>query len=149
MKRILYVVLVLGTFALTGCSGFGGYREQAQHEDGVYRGVFIDGDSIQVNVEFALKDGIVQEASFRRLHRDYADYHVAATEEPYRSVVQQYKEVLAHLVGKHLETHLADLYEPENIITTEVDGYTRATVRSNKVLSAIRDGLNRGVYSRP
>ena len=146
MRGIPFVVLWLATLLLYGCCRPCVLREQTVHPDGVYRGVFIDGDSIQVNVEFALQDGMVQSASFRHLRRD-ENYNLEATNEPYRSVVQQYKEALEHLVGKSLALHLADLYVPESVITTEVDGYTRATVRSNKVLSAIRDGLNRGIYS--
>lgn len=116
------------------------------HEDGTYRGVFIDRDKIQVNVEFALKDGIVTKASFRHLI-GVDNYRLGIDEEPYRSVIQQYQEALSHLVGKSLDIHLNDLYTPEDIVTTQVDGYTAATIRSNKIISAIRDGLNRGVYS--
>lgn len=120
--------------------------DRSSYENGTYRGVFIDGDSIQINVEFILYDGVVTDASFRHLRRD-DDYHLTTDVEPYRSVVQQYKESLMHLVGKPLESHLANLYHPEAIVSTEVDGYTAATLRSNKILSAIRDALNRGVYS--
>ena len=120
--------------------------EWPRYEDGTYRGVFIDGDSIQVNVEFTLRDGVVADAGFRLLRRD-EDYHLGVEREPYRSVIAQYQEALDHLVGNDLQQHLADLYRPENIVTTQVDGYTAATVRSNKIISAIRDALNRGVYS--
>ena len=118
------------------------------YEDGTYRGVFIDGSDIQVNVEFTLEHGVVKEAGFRWLKRD-EDYHLETEEEPYRSVVQQYREALAHLEGKKLQDHLTELYTPEKIVTTEVDGYTSATIRRSKILSAIRDALNRGVYSHP
>ncbi len=37
-------------------------------------------------------------------------------------------------------------YQPENVVD-DIDGYSGATLRGAKVLSAIRDGLNRGVYS--
>ncbi len=117
-----------------------------RYEDGTYRGVFIDGDSIQVNVEFTLENGRVADAGFRHLRRD-DDYHLETDREPYRSVIAQYQEALDYLVGKELRQHLADLYRPEHIVTTEVDGYTAATIRSNKIISAIRDALNRGVYS--
>ncbi|MDG5814139.1 hypothetical protein QA601_03550 [Chitinispirillales bacterium ANBcel5] len=116
------------------------------YEDGIYRGVFIDRDVIQVNVEFTLNDGIVTAAEFRHLRRD-DDYHIETDQEPYRSVVSMYLESLDYLVGKPLDEHLSDLYQPENIVTTEVQGYTSATIRSSKIISAIRDGLNRGVYS--
>lgn len=148
MKSMLTLtLLVMVPWMIGGCRKTA-IHQQRIHEDGIYRGVFIDGDSIQINVEFVLQDGIVQEVSFRHLRRD-DDYHLHATEEPYRSVIQQYQEALNHLVGKKMETHLRDLYTPQEIVNTQVDGYTAATLRSNKILSAIRDGLNRGVYSYP
>ena len=119
--------------------------EARQHEDGIYRGIFADGDSIQVNVQFVLRDGIIQEASFRHLRRD-ENYRMGVQDEPYRSVVAQYKEALQHLVGKPLAQHLRDLYSPGEIVTVEADGYSGATIRSSKLLSAIRDALNRGPY---
>lgn len=122
--------------------------ETLRHEDGTYRGVFVDEGVIQVNVEFRLEDGVMTEASFRHLVGAYPEYNLDTEEEPYRSVVGQYHEALQHLVGKPLSTHLADLYEPGKIVATEVDGYSGATIRSVKILSAIRDALNRGAYGR-
>lgn len=119
---------------------------QTVYEDGTYRGIFADGDAIQINVQFTLKDGIVTAARFRHLRRD-ENYNINAGEDPYKSVVAMYRESLEYLVGKNLDDHLPALYTPERIVTTEIDGYTSATIRSNKIISAIRDGLNRGVYS--
>ncbi len=116
------------------------------YENGTYRGVFIDGDSIQINVELRIEEDIVKAAAFRHLRRD-ENYHLDTKEEPYISVVQQYQEALDHLVGKNINANLSDLYNPENIVSTHVDGYTAATLRSNKIISAVRDALNRGVYS--
>ncbi len=115
-------------------------------EDGTYRGVFIDQDAIQVNVQFTLGDGVVTDAEFRHLRRD-DNYHLKAENEPYKSVIRQYQEALDHLVGKDISAALANLYHPEEIVSTEIDGYTSATIRSSKIISAVRDGLNRGVYS--
>lgn len=49
-------------------------------------------------------------------------------------------------MGKPLSHHLVHLYEPGNLVQTEVDGYSGATMRSEKIISAIRDALSRGVY---
>jgi len=119
---------------------------QTEYEDGTYRGIFADGDEIQVNVQFTLQDGIVSEARFRHLRRD-ENYNIDTEYDPYKSVVNMYIESLDYLVGKDLKEHLPSLYYPENIVSTEIDGYTAATIRSNKIVSAIRDALNRGVYS--
>lgn len=130
-----------------GCSaGDNNTAGGSSYEDGTYRGGFSDLGYIQVNLEFVLEDGVVTEASFRHLERD-EDYHMDTDREPYKSVIRQYEEALEYLVGKDLQAHLADLYHPEDVVTTQVDGYTAATVRSNKIISAIRDALNRGVYS--
>ncbi len=139
---VVAAICVLGV----GCQETGGVPEAARYPDGMYRGAFIDGDTIQVNVQFTLENGVVTAARFRHLRRN-DDYHQDAEEEPYRSVVDQYRESLDYLIGKDLRAHLADLYHPERTVITEVDGYSAATIRSTKIISAIRDGLNRGVYN--
>ncbi len=118
----------------------------AVYEDGTYRGGFMDLGTIQINLQFTLADGVVTDAEFRHLRRD-DDYYLGTEIEPYRSVVAQYQEALDYLVGKNLSDHLEDLYRPGDFVTTEVDGYSGATIRSNKIISAVRDALNRGVYS--
>ena len=120
--------------------------EEFAHEDGTYRGTFVDEGLIQVNVQITLQDGVVTAASFRHLVGAVPGYHLDAEEEPFRSVVAQYEEALQYLVGKPLSDHLRDLYKPGDIVTLEVDGYSGATIRSTKILSAVRDALSRGPY---
>ncbi len=116
-------------------------------EDGTYRGSFMDRGIVQLNVHFTISEGKVTGASFRHLKFD-DNFYLGTREEPYRSVVGQYEEALEYLVGKDIKKHLADLYSPGDIVsTTEVDGFTAATIRSGKIRSAIQDGLNRGVYA--
>ena len=148
MKKAIFTLFGACILLLLSCSTRDvSPAEGARYlEDGTYRGIFADGEDIQVNVQFTLKDGVVTDAGFRHLRRD-DDYHLETEEEPYKSVVKQYQEALNHLVGKDISKSLATLYHPEEIVSTEVDGYTSATIRSSKVISAVRDGLNRGVYS--
>ena len=120
--------------------------EMRPHPDGTYRGAFIDEGLIQVNLQFRLTDGVVTAASFRHVVGADPAYNLDTTEEPYRSVVAQYGEALQYLVGKPLREHLADLYDPGSVVSLEVDGYSGATIRSTKIISAVRDGLNRGPY---
>ncbi len=144
MKKLaisMMLFLILG--ALLSCIV---EETETVYEDGTYRGTFADLGFIQVNIQFTLEDNIITSAEFRHLRRD-DDYHYDAEEEPYRSVVDQYKEALDYLVGKDINAHLEDLYHPENVVKAQVDGYTAATLRTNKIISAIRDALNRGVYS--
>jgi hypothetical protein len=82
----------------------------------------------------------------RGYHKGPDKYFLETGQEPYRSVISQYKESLEYLVGKPLAQSLSDLYHPERVVRTEVDAYTSATIRSSKIISAIRDALNRGVY---
>jgi hypothetical protein len=55
----------------------------------------------------------------------------------------EYKSLIDHLIGKDIRDSLSDLYKPGTI----VDAASGATLRAGKVISAIRDALNRGVYS--
>jgi len=131
---------------LASCADYGSVS-QVLPENGTYRGGFMDEGSIQVNLEFTLENGIVTEASFRHLVGADPAYYLGVEDEPQKSVVQQYHDALQYLVGKPLLEYLGELHHPENIVQTEVDGYSAATIRSNKIISSIRDALNRGVYS--
>jgi len=97
-------------------------------------------------VQFVLVDGVIREATFRYLQGVEPPYYLENEEEPYKSVIQQYEEALQYLVGKPLSDHLVHLYEPGDLVQTDVDGYTAATIRSAKIISSIRDALSRGVY---
>lgn len=143
------ILLILACLLATSCTdhkpSFMNVETYA-HEDGTYRGSFIDRGLIQVNVQFILRNGIITEATFRYLQGIEPSYHLNTEKEPYKSVIQQYEEALQYLVGKPLSDHLVHLYHPEALVTTHVDGYTGATIRSVKIISAIRDALSRGVY---
>ena len=134
---------------LTGC----GLREAAQaaeqqtavvaelsHEDGTYRGSFIDKGEINVSVEFKLSRDVVTEAKYRFIQYDGKN----CLESPWGP---QYLQALEYLVGKDIRTNLDALYQPGDFVD-DVDGFSGATIRSNKVRSAMQDALNRGAYSR-
>lgn len=59
----------------------------------------------------------------------------------------QYRQISERLEGELLSRIFA-LYDPESLVD-DVDGFTGATLRGSKVISAIRDALNRGVYQWP
>lgn len=150
-KVLLWSVLILSIIVLVGCSGEKVSTEQSgnqeiSYEDGTYRGGFSDRGRIQVNIQFVLKDNKVEEVEFRHLEHDEVDY---LDEENGETVAlrEQYEELINYLVGKDIRESLSELYEPENIVKGEADATSGATIRSSKVISAIRDGLNRGVYS--
>lgn len=119
-------------------------------ENGTYRGAFTDGGYQQVGVQFTLEDNVVTAISYRTL--DYRNVNYRAEKEDLKTVAiyEQFVELIQYLNGKDIRTALDDLFKPALIVSDvelEADTVTGATVRGNKVVSAINDGLNRGVYS--
>lgn len=122
-------------------------EERVSYEDGRYRGTFGDRGYQQVSIQFELEDNIVKDINFRHMEHNDIDYRTEESDEIIMGIRDQYVELIEHLLEKDIRDSLTDLYEPEEIVTTEVDGFTGATIRSSKAISAIRDALNRGVYS--
>jgi len=169
MKRSLLMplfVVVVGAMLLAfGCDAPGeianGEPEEAQpdqetepapapapgevsYEDGTYRGAFIDRDAVQVNVQFTLENNIITSIGYRHLAHRGIDY-LEPDSEMTEALKEQHEQILEYLEGKDVRESLVDLYEPGDFVE-DVDGFSGATIRANKVISAIRDGLNRGVY---
>ncbi|MDG5816886.1 hypothetical protein QA601_17445 [Chitinispirillales bacterium ANBcel5] len=115
--------------------------------DGTYRGAFFDRGVMEINVEFELKSDTLSDIRFRYLKYKGVDYLDDESEE---SVVvrEQYRQLADYLRGENLSKTLEALHYPANIITKESDGLTVATIRSGKLISALRDALNRGVYRK-
>ncbi|MCR8916355.1 cytochrome b5 domain-containing protein [Marinobacter panjinensis] len=113
--------------------------------DGTYRGNFIDRGQIQVSLQFRLENGHIKAMSYR--HLVYGDENYLTMEEGAElyPVLRQYQQISEHLEEAPL-TAIFQLYQPGNVVD-DIDGYSGATLRGSKVLSAIRDGLNRGVYA--
>ncbi len=78
---------------------------------------------------------------------DYLDEDIDETNAGIRD---QHKKAVEHLEGKDVRESVADLLEPGKHVdfgdVEEVDGFSGATIYSQKEASAIVDGLNRGVY---
>jgi uncharacterized protein with FMN-binding domain len=117
---------------------------EIQYGDGMYRGIYADRNEIQVSVQFNLKDNVLSNLSFRQLYYAGTDYRTMEESNPLYGVVEQNKQVLEYLEGKTLES-IYDLYAPGDFVE-DVDTFTGATLRANKIISAIKDGLNRGMY---
>ena len=115
--------------------------------DGHYRGLFIDRGGIQVNVAFDLEDGRFIRLEYRHLAYRDDDYLAMEEGDALYPVLQQHRQILERLEGQPL-TDIFALYEPERL-ADDIDGYSGATLRGAKLISAIRDALNRGVYSWP
>ena len=119
-------------------------REIDDYPTGRYRGVYGERGQQQVSIQFYVMDGEFTDLTYR--HLEYGDtyYHELEEGDEQYPVAVQYEYVLAYLDGKPLDA-LFDLYYPEEFID-DIDVYTGATLRANKVLSAIKDGFNRGIY---
>ena len=111
------------------------------YQDGTYRGAYLD--SIQVQVEFVLKGNKFESIKLHSLGYKGADY-LKSEDAAMQGITKQYKECADYLVGKDVSAIL-DLYNPADI-ASDVDAFTAATLRSSKLISAIFDALNRGVY---
>ena len=61
-----------------------------------------------------------------------------------KKLTRQYQAVLDYLVGKPLSA-LADVYKPGDFVE-DIDAFSGATIRSNKIISAINSALSRGAY---
>lgn len=143
-----YLVIGIAIVLLTvvGCASPEAGPGEQVYDDGVYRGVFLDGGEFQVNVQFTLEDNVVTEARFRHLQYRDTDY-LDSDDDVVVGLREQHEALLEHLIGTDIRDSLEDLYTPDFV--EDFDGYSGATLRGNKVISAIRDALNRGVYVRP
>ena len=143
MKKLLALLAVfVFAFALSACA------DGESYEDGRYRGVYDDQGENQVTIQFDLEDNIIVNIRFRSLDYRGVDYLDDEANETIQAIKDQHQEAIDYLIGKDIREALVDLYDPEAIGNSDVsDALTGATIRSNKIVSAIRDALNRGVYS--
>ena len=113
-------------------------------EDGRYRGTYGDRGDIQVSIQFHVEDGMIQDLSYRHLFHSGTDYRELEEGEALYGIYEQHIEILEYLEGKPLEA-IYDLHNPGEFVE-DVDAATGATIRANKVFSAIMNGLSRGIY---
>ncbi len=120
-------------------------RTIGNYDDGTYRGIFSDGGDMQVSIQFKLSNNNINDVSFRHLYYAGTDYRSLEEGDDMYAIAQQHQQIVEYLEGKPLET-IFDLYTPGEFVD-DVDAMSGATIRGSKVFSAIKDGLNRGVYS--
>ena len=115
-----------------------------EYQDGLYRGSYMEDGGEEVALEFVLRDGCFEEIHYRTLQYKGDDYLAAAPDTAIGQIAGQFDALLAYLVGKDV-TSVNDLYRPGEI-APDVDGFTGASLRAPKVISAIWDGLGRHAY---
>jgi len=115
------------------------------YQDGTYRGIYGDGGEQQVSIQFRVEDGNIYDMGFRHLYYGGTDYGDLEEGDALYGILEQHEQIAEYFEGKALND-IAELHNPGDFVD-DVDAATGATLRGNKVYSAIRDGLNRGIYS--
>ncbi len=108
-------------------------------------GIFGDRGVHQVAIQFHLEDNVIYDVSYRHLEHGGIDYRDIDEDHGMYGVLEQHEQIIEYLEGEDIRTVLADLFNPGDFVE-DVDGFSGATVRANKVYSAMRDALNRGLY---
>jgi len=114
------------------------------YADGVYRGAYMEDGGEEVALEFSIKDGCFAEVSYRTLQYKGRDYLAAEASAAEKQIAAQFETLTRYLEGKSVAA-VSDLYRPGEIVP-DVDGFTGATIRAPKVISAIWDALGRHAY---
>lgn len=115
------------------------------YPDGTYRGSYMEDGGEEVALEFTLKGGVFADIHYRILQYKGEDYLSAEASAPVQQIAGQFDVLIAYLVGKPV-SNVNDLYLPGEIVP-DVDGFSGASLRAPKVISAIWDGLGRHAYS--
>ncbi len=157
MKRsylLVLLVIVISATMLIGCEELdrttGGEQTpkateetsaRPEYVNGLYRGSYGD----EVVIRFSLKDDIITDIRYQTLTHRGTNYRELQEGHPLYPVLQQQNQILEYLKQKPISA-IDDLYNPGNFVD-DIDGFSGATIRGSKVISAMRDALNRGVYT--
>ncbi len=161
------IIVTAFAFLLVGCAPGGGPEAtnnevlpaelKGSYPDGRYRGVFLDRNLQQVGVQFHLENNTLSNLSYRVLNYGGNNYLDPENEdntwpvEDVMAIAEQHAQMLQYLEGRNI-SEIADLYNTEVAVDDAegtgqiLDTWTGATIRGTKIINAIRDGLNRGIY---
>ena len=109
----------------------------SEYRNGTYRGTFVSGQETQVEVQFNLKDDVVDKPKFRTLFYKGKDY---LKTENLKEEKDRYQAALDSTQGKKVGDALESLYAPEDILRAG------ASVRATKIRAAMQNAINSGVY---
>ena len=116
------------------------------YADGVYRGTYMEDGGEEVALEFLIKDGYFADVSYRMLQYKGRDYLSEEASSAEKQIAAQFAALTHYLEGKPVAA-VSDLYRPGEI-APDMDGFSGATIRAPKVISAIWDALGRHAYRR-
>ena len=114
---------------------------EESYPDGIYRGFYYDGGIEQISIQFELKDGKFESIVYRGVKYKDGDYMIEDASDAQKATLKQYRQMADYLIGKGVDA-IDALYSPYSIVE-DVDAVTTATIQSSKLISALRDGLNR------
>lgn len=109
----------------------------SEYRNGTYRGTFVSGQETQVEVQFNLKDDVVDKPKFRTLFYKGKDY---LKTENLKEEKDRYQAALDSTQGKKVGDALESLYALEDIPRAG------ASVRATKIRAAMQNAINSGVY---
>lgn len=109
----------------------------SEYRNRTYRGTFVSGQETQVEVQFNLKDDVVDKPKFRTLFYKGKDY---LKTENLKEEKDRYQAALDSTQGKKVGDALESLYAPEDIPRAG------ASVRATKIRAAMQNAINSGVY---
>lgn len=136
--------LCRGVYKLTDTTEL--VADSKKYEDGVYRGYYYDGGIEQLALEFKLVDNKFTEVTFRAMNYKDGNYLDENANAVQKQVAAQFNEAAQYLIGKDVNA-VYNLFLPGKIVS-DMDAVTGATLRSSKMISALHDGLNRGLYKK-
>jgi len=114
------------------------------YADGVYRGSYMEDGGEEVALEFAIRDGVFMDVTYRMLQYKGRDYLSDTASDAEKNVAAQFEALTRYLEGKPVAA-VSDLYRPGEIVP-DTDGFSGATIRAPKVISAVWDALGRHAY---
>lgn len=110
--------------------------ETSNLNDGVYRGGYIFPE--EVTVQFTINNNIISNLEYLRLGLEGKDY---LNDETFEEIRAKYEAVLQYLDGKDIRVSLSDLHSQE-----KMSGIADNSIEVGKIISAIHDAFNRGIY---
>lgn len=114
------------------------------YADGTYRGSYMEDGGEEVALEFVLHGGCFQSVVYRTLQYKGENYLSEDAPEVVGQIARQFEALTEYLIGRPVSA-VNDLYRPGDMVP-DVDGFSGATIRAPKVISAIWDALGRHAY---
>ncbi len=121
------------------------FPQLGDYENGLYRGFYYGDGMEQISIQFELVNDVFAQFRIRALRYGDGDYTAEDAAASQTAVYRQFLELTGSLEGKDVAARYG-VYDPSAMVS-DADGCSAATLPSNKLVSALMDALNRGVYN--